>query len=389
MKQTLLLSAAAAALSASTLGVAAPGDEWYVAPQVGTIWPDHDRDLRDHDWLYGVGLGRELGKYFNVELNFNGARINNGRGTGHLDSYGSSLDLLAVLDRGGVISPYVSVGAGALRNNFFPGNNATDFMAQAGVGLFWTLWHNASGTSAFALRPDFKARLDDSGRSDHPVDYLATVGFQFAFGGSATATPAPQPPPPPPLAVQPAPMPAAAPQPPPDSDHDGVPDSIDQCPNTPPGVQVDAVGCPLKGSITLEGVTFELNSAQLTADSHAPLDTMAAGLKKHARVRIEIQGHTDSTGTAAYNLKLSQRRADAVRTYLVSEGVNPDQLVTKGYGQQQPVASNTTAAGRAKNRRVVIEVLSNPGDVKVEGQGTAQPQGTSQPQGTAQPDSTP
>jgi OOP family OmpA-OmpF porin len=145
-------------------------------------------------------------------------------------------------------------------------------------------------------------------------------------------------------------------------------------------VQVDAQGCPLKGSITLEGVTFEHNSAALTVASHAPLDAIADGLKKHPRLKVEIQGHTDSTGSPAYNLKLSKRRADSVRDYLLSNGVNPDQLVTQGYGQTQPAASNKTAAGRARNRRVVMFVISNPGDVKVEGAGSTAQTPSSTPQ---------
>ena len=71
-------------------------------------------------------------------------------------------------------------------------------------------------------------------------------------------------------------------------------------------------------------------------------------------------------------MKLSQRRADSVRNYLISKGVSAEQLVTKGYGLTQPVETNKTAAGRAANRRVVMYAIDNPGDVKVEGQGTAQ-----------------
>jgi OOP family OmpA-OmpF porin len=100
------------------------------------------------------------------------------------------------------------------------------------------------------------------------------------------------------------------------------------------------------------------------------LDAIADGLKKHPRLKVEIQGHTDSTGSPPYNLKLSQKRADSVRSYLLDSGVSADQLVTKGYGQTQPVASNKTAKGRARNRRVVMYVVSNPGDVKVEGAGS-------------------
>jgi outer membrane protein OmpA-like peptidoglycan-associated protein len=254
-------------------------------------------------------------------------------------------------------------------------------MTQAGIGMFINLWRSSDGTSAFALRPEVKARWDDPGKGNHLVDYIALLGFQYSFGGSRTPPPpAPPPPPQPPPVSQAAPETAAAPATPPDSDHDGVPDSIDKCPDTPAGVQVDAQGCPLKGSITLEGVNFEHNSAALTVASHPPLDAIADGLKKHPRLRVEIQGHTDSTGSPPYNLKLSQRRADSVRDYLVYGGVNADQLVTKGYGQTQPAASNKTADGRAKNRRVVMYVISNPGDVKVEGAGSTAETPSSTPQ---------
>lgn len=386
MKRVLMMCAfGIPAVVASTMACAVPGDEWYITPQVGGISPDHQRDLRHNDWLYGVALGREMGPFINMELNFNGARINNGRGTGHLDTYGYSLDVLGILNRSGLISPYVTVGAGAESNVQVPGNtltNQTKLMTQAGVGTYINLWRSADGTRAFSLRPEVKARWDDPGKGDHLVDYIAMMGFQYSFGGSRTPAPAaPPPPPPPPAETTPAPAPAAVPATPPDSDHDGVPDNIDQCPNTPAGVQVDAVGCPLKGSITLEGVNFEYNSAALTVASHPPLDAIADGLKKHPRLKVEIQGHTDSTGSVPYNMKLSQKRADSVRDYLVYGGAKADQLVTKGYGPTQPVASNKTAEGRAKNRRVVLFVVSNPGDVKVEGAGTTlESPATSNPQ---------
>ncbi len=102
------------------------------------------------------------------------------------------------------------------------------------------------------------------------------------------------------------------------------------------------------------------------------LDEVARGLKEHPRLKVEIQGHTDSTGTPAYNLGLSDRRANAVRDYLISQGVPGGQLTARGYGQTQPIASNATAAGRASNRRVVMHVLENPGDVTVHKAGEAQ-----------------
>ena len=150
---------------------------------------------------------------------------------------------------------------------------------------------------------------------------------------------------------------------------DGVLDPQDRCPGTPPGVAVDAVGCPRKDAVTLKGVGFEYNSATLTSDSRPVLDDAAADLKKYPRLKVELQGHTDSRGSDQYNLKLSQRRAEAVRDYLLNQGVPSNQLSAKGYGETRPKASNDDDAGRAENRRVDMQVLENPGavDVKTEG----------------------
>lgn len=156
-----------------------------------------------------------------------------------------------------------------------------------------------------------------------------------------------------------------APPPPPvvDSDGDGVPDSVDKCPNTPAGTKVDANGCPIvfeekKTAVVLQGVNFEINKAVLLADSKSVLDQVAASLVANPAVRVEVAGYTDNTGAKAHNEKLSQDRADAVRAYLVEKGVSPDQLIAKGYGESQPIASNATAAGRAQNRRVELHKLN-------------------------------
>jgi OmpA-OmpF porin, OOP family len=119
-------------------------------------------------------------------------------------------------------------------------------------------------------------------------------------------------------------------------------------------------------------VNFETNSAVLTTDSYPVLDKVAAGLVEHRRLRVEVQGHTDSTGAKAYNMTLSAKRADSVREYLLHKGVDSTQMVSKGYGPTQPVADNATKDGRAKNRRVVMQVLENPGDVEVKGAGTSE-----------------
>ncbi|MEJ2535413.1 MAG: NnrU family protein [Gammaproteobacteria bacterium] len=137
-----------------------------------------------------------------------------------------------------------------------------------------------------------------------------------------------------------------------DSDGDGVVDSRDRCPGTAPGTPVDNEGCDLDTAYRLEGVTFEFDSARLTAGAKERLDDAVEILKRHSDLAVEIAGHTDSVGSAEYNQGLSQRRADSVRDYLVGKGANPAMLKTRGYGESEPVADNSTAAGRAQNRRV-------------------------------------
>jgi OmpA-OmpF porin, OOP family len=353
------------------LPVLANADEvgqWYLNPHAGGISVDNDRPVEDKDWLYGLGFGKHINRGLSAEINLNGAQIGGGPGRGDLSLWHGSLDLLGVMNRGGRVSPYVSVGLGSVRNDRSPGDNATDFMSQAGVGLFVKLWESADGSRSFSLRPDLKARWDDAGADGTLRDYIGTLGFQFSFGSPKPApVAAPVPPPPPPPA--PAPAPAPTPPPPADSDRDGVLDNQDQCPNTPAGVAVDALGCPRKGSITLEGVTFDVNSAQLTASSNQVLLDLARDLQKYPRLRIELQGHTDNSGSDAYNLRLSQQRADSVRLRLIESGVPSIQLIAKGFGESMPIESNNTPEGRALNRRVVMVVLENPGDVEVSGEG--------------------
>ena len=149
-----------------------------------------------------------------------------------------------------------------------------------------------------------------------------------------------------------------------DSDQDGVFDGLDRCANTPPGSPVDERGCPEQAKsanmfqesdkLVLEGVNFETNSAVLTEGSKSTLDHVAFTLRDWSKVRVEIGGHTDSSGAEDHNLELSQARADAVRDFLISEGVDASRLVSKGYGESSPIADNNSARGRAKNRRVEL-----------------------------------
>jgi OOP family OmpA-OmpF porin len=152
-------------------------------------------------------------------------------------------------------------------------------------------------------------------------------------------------------APKPAPTPAPTPAPKPvDSDGDGVTDNLDQCPNTPMGATVDARGCWTYEAVML----FDFDSAEIKSVAYPMLDEASYILKKNPELNVEIDGHTDSTGPADYNMKLSERRANAVMEYFVSKGVAAEQLTIKGFGLTKPAAGNDTEEGRAKNRRVEL-----------------------------------
>lgn len=133
-----------------------------------------------------------------------------------------------------------------------------------------------------------------------------------------------------------------------DSDGDGVADNLDRCPNTPKGATVNAQGCwAYQGE-----VLFDFDKAELKPGAYPILDEALVVYENNPDLKVEVQGYTDSTGTAEYNLGLSQRRAEAVESYLEAKGVDPEAVSAKGYGAANPVASNDTPAGRAQNRRV-------------------------------------
>lgn len=131
----------------------------------------------------------------------------------------------------------------------------------------------------------------------------------------------------------------------------------DRCPNTPAGDRVDANGCSVRANLK---VFFDTNKSDLKPESYAELDAMAKFLTDVPNARGVVEGHTDNVGADAYNLALSQRRADSVRKYLISKGVAANRLDTKGYGETQPDGDNRTVDGRSANRRVVFQRTDTP-----------------------------
>jgi len=152
-----------------------------------------------------------------------------------------------------------------------------------------------------------------------------------------------------------------------DSDGDGVPDLQDNCPNV--AGPADNRGCPAeqKQQVVISGSTLQIldrvhfatGKATIEKRSFGLLDQVAAVLNGHPEMaKVEVQGQTDSRGAVTTNMTLSQARADAVAKYLVGKGISPERLRARGYGPQQPVDKNETAAGREANRRVEFKVLA-------------------------------
>lgn len=108
--------------------------------------------------------------------------------------------------------------------------------------------------------------------------------------------------------------------------------------------------------IKLNGIRFHNNKADITPTAAAILDKAVATLKRRASIKVEVAAHTDSKASDEYNQALSDRRAASVMSYLVSHGIDASRLTSKGYGESSPVASNSTKAGRAQNRRVELRV---------------------------------
>ncbi len=155
-----------------------------------------------------------------------------------------------------------------------------------------------------------------------------------------------------------------------------MPDDIDQCPNTPPGLKVlpdgcapvgdcrkprpgepvDARGCALDRRFVLRGVKFEFDSDRLLPESKVILKEVAETLNAYPQIKVDVEGHTDSIGTDAYNLGLSERRSIAVQQFLSTNGVTKGRLRPVGYGESNPIDTNETEAGRENNRRVEFKV---------------------------------
>ena len=359
MKRMILCGLVAAVGTASSAMASDDTGAFYIGPMLQYGLLDKDRIAKD-DFGAQIGLGYNLPLGFSVEADASRGTYNitDSSVRQRLSVY--SLDVIKKFFPDSVIQPYALAGGGEMDDTLtrYPRTYHT-FEAEAGGGVLWGIG-SQTGSTRVQLRTEAKYRLDWANRTfdgpKDPSDLIFGVGFNMEFGAP---TPPPPPPPPPKIVEVQAPPPPPPPPPPGpvDSDGDGVPDNIDQCPNTPKGTPVDAVGCPIKDEIRLQGVNFATGSATLIPTSDFVLSYAVQSLKKNPSLVIEVDGHTDSVGSDKKNLALSQARAETVMSYLQTHGVS-NTMTAKGYGKEHPIADNKTADGRLQNRRVTLKVVS-------------------------------
>ena len=382
-----------AACAAGDALAEADDGQWYLSGMASYIDDDIGRQVDDEVAGGQIGIGYALSKAWNLEFYAGGASLD---GPGEQTHWFGGADLQLLLGRANRVTPYLFAGIGYMEVNPEVGSTEQGETYAGGGGFLLDLF----GDSNVALRLEYRYRVDDILTTDMD-DEIVSLGLHIPFGGRA-APPAP--------AAEPEPVDA-------DGDGDGVPDSrdrclgtpagvsvdpdgcpldddsdgvpnhvdecpatfagaavdrrgceldrdgdgvvdrLDRCPNTRAGVEVDVNGCEIGEEINLPGVNFETNSDRLLPGAEDVLDQAAATLRRNPNIVIAVEGHTDSDGDAQYNESLSQRRAATVRDYLIARGVEADRLTALGYGESRPIADNSTATGKAQNRRVVLRVV--------------------------------
>jgi len=317
---------------------------------------------------YQAGVGHRLNSNLWVEGQFFGDTIETGKfGTDNYQT-GGGVDFHFAFGQRSEFTPFLIVGGGGVYNDI-AGTKDDELTPYLNIGLGFT--KSIFGFDNLRLRGEVRAVYDDF--QEGQTDFRAGLGLEMGLGSA----PAKEPEvvirevqvevPVEKIVIQEVPVerivikevPAPAPEVVPvsvDDDGDGVVNERDKCPNTLKGARVDGNGCVVEQTLTIRDITFENNSARLTANAQRLMENVVAFLRSDSTARISISGHTDSVASDAYNMKLSRSRANEVRDYLVGYGIDASRLDAAGYGESRPVATNATAEGRELNRRVEFRI---------------------------------
>lgn len=325
-------------------------DRWMLTPSVGINLTDGKRKA-DNGYVLGIGFGRFISPRFHLEFDVNYSDPDLEVGNGSFTAIDAGINgrlFFANLD--GRVRPYALAGLRSIHHDRDGSKDGRDAGAHLGLGVV------APFNDDLSFRGEVVYRYDTDDESiltqDDYSDVLITAGLSFALGEASRpevtpeaqelGEPEPQP--------EPEPEPACV-----DADGDGVCDDRDNCLNSTPGAMVDRNGCEVSEVIDLRGVNFDFDKCNLRPDAVEILNN-AVGVLKSNELRVSVEGHTDAVGTDAYNQKLSECRAKVVYDYLLENGVEGGKLTgSKGFGESQPIDTNETAEGRARNRRTELK----------------------------------
>lgn len=419
-----MLAATAFAMVASmgTVQAGTPEGSWFVAPQVNALWLDDVR-AADDDGGVTLNFGRSMGQNWDAQFSLFGSEHDRAGGD-RLELQGVGLSLNRVFYRESRVSPFLTFGLAKVNGILKPGPDDSNLSALFGAGITVDIGQPREDGSVFQLRGDLGARrgLESDDGVGRAVDYVAGLGFQYAWGGSkrvldtdgdgvnddldqCPGTPAGTP-----VDAKGCPLPQ-------DDDGDGVTNDVDKCPNTPAGARVDATGCELDSDgdgvgdsrdqcpNTPPGAKVNERGCELDTDGDGVVDSQdkCPDTPKGDRVdaigcsfkdEIKLPGVVFETNSAdlkpesipvlegaVATLKrypdlqievaghTDSRGSDAYNLDLSSrraatvlkflqDGGVANALKSRGYGERQPIASNNTDDGRQQNRRVVLRVLN-------------------------------